>query len=112
VGGWESVPGPGPGGHIWISPEVTLTNDDVAQARPGKMEMEVPSVHLQLTQDGAIKLARLSKAHIGEMVALMIDGRVMSAPQIMDEIIGGQAMMVGDFTSEEAKSIAECIVAE
>jgi preprotein translocase subunit SecD len=110
VEGWESVPVFGPERRIWISPEVALTNVDVAQARPDQMEDGMPCVHLLFTEEGALKLARLTKAHIGEPVAMMIDGRVISAPNIMDEITGGEALMVGNFTAEEARSMAEGIL--
>jgi preprotein translocase subunit SecD len=109
VEGWENVPGPAPGKvNIWISPETTLTNADVAQAWPDRMDDKF-CVGLLLTEEGALKLARLSKAHIGEFVALIIDGRVMSVPKIMAEINGGRAVLSGKFTEEEAGSIAEGI---
>ena len=112
VEGWENVPAPAPGKvTIWISPEATLTNADVAQASPDRMDDKF-CVGLMLTEEGALKLARLSKAHIGEFVALMIDGRVMSVPRIMAEIIGGRAVLPGNFTEEEAGAIAKGIMAQ
>ena len=38
-------------------------------------------VGFMLTEEGSLKLARLTKSHIGENVAKIVDGRVMSAPQ-------------------------------
>ena len=43
-------------------------------------------------------------------MAVMIDGRVVSAPKISDEITGGQAMILGNFTEEEAGSITNGIM--
>lgn len=108
VNGWDSIPGDVPGQTIWISPEATLTNADVAQAWPDQMDDKF-CVGLLLTEEGALKLARLSKAHIGEFVALMIDGRVMSVPKIMAEIISGRSVLPGNFTEEEAGAIAKGI---
>ena len=68
------------------------------------------SVGILLTEDGALKLARLTKSHIGEYVAVILDGRVDSVPKIMDEITGGRAIIDGNFTEEEAGSIAKGIM--
>lgn len=108
VEGWESVPGPWPEKNIWIAPEATLTNVDVAESCYELRDWD-HAIGLLLTEDGALKLARLTKAHIGEPVALMIDGKVMSAPRIMAPLLGGRASIHGNFTEEEARAIAEGI---
>jgi preprotein translocase subunit SecD len=109
VEGWESVPGPHSGNIIWISPEATLTNADVNQASPGRTSDDKLCVNLLLTEDGALKLARLTKSHIGAFVAEMMDGRVYALPRIAAEITGPQARLDGNFTEEEAKAIADGI---
>ena len=112
VEGWERVLGPEPQfTPLWLSPEAALANRDVARAWPDWARDEhEPSVGILLTEDGALKLARLTKSHIGEFLAIMLDGRVVSVPKIMDEITGGRAMILGNFTEEEAGSIAEGIM--
>jgi preprotein translocase subunit SecD len=111
VEGWERVLGPGPQKTpVWISPEVALTNRDVARAYPDRTDENKPCVGILLTEDGALKLARLTKSHIGENVAVILDGRVDSVPKIMDAITGGRAIIFGNFTEEEAGSIAEGIM--
>jgi preprotein translocase subunit SecD len=108
VEGWERVPGPEPGKTpIWISPEVALTNGDVARAYSDRTPDDKPCVGILFTKDGALKQARLTRSHVGELVAIMIDGRVMAAPKIMAEITGEQARIEGNFTEEEAESIAK-----
>lgn len=109
VKGWESVPGPRPGQTLWISPAPALTNADVAQAWPDRMG-EGFCIGLLLTEEGALKLARLTREHIGEQMALMLDGRVTAAPRIAAEIDGGRALILGDFTEAEATAVAAGIV--
>ena len=58
-------------------------------------------------EEGALKFARLTKSHVHELLAIMIDGRVTMAPIINSEIIGGQAIIQGNFTEEETESIAK-----
>ncbi len=111
VEGWESVPGPAPmKPTIWISPQAILTNADVAQASP-QLTGEGFNVGILLTEEGALKLARLTKSQIGEFVAIMLDGRVTAVPKIMAEITGGRALVHGNFTEDEARLIAQGITA-
>jgi len=106
VEGWQSVPGPGPEkAPVWISPEVALTNRDVARAYPGIHESK-PCVKVKLTEDGALKFARLTKSHVGEFLAVILDGRVTAVPKIKEEITGGEVMILGNFTEKETGSIA------
>jgi preprotein translocase subunit SecD len=108
--GWKIgfVPGP-PKTPVWISPEVALTNSDIARAWP-EPDADEFSVGFLLTEEGSLKLARLTKSHIGENVAIMVDGQARSAPKIMAEIIGGRAVINGKFTEEEAGSLAKGIM--
>ena len=111
VEGWESISGlGGPGQTIWISTEAALTNTDVVQASVGRGFNDYPVITLLFTQDGALKFAKLTKSQIGKPVAMMIDGRVMAAPRIMEEITGGRAIINGNFSEEEARSIADGIM--
>jgi preprotein translocase subunit SecD len=108
VEGWEMVPGPGPEKTpVWISPEVALTNRDVARAYPSRTVENKPCVGIIFTEEGSLKMARLTKSHIGELLAIMIDGRVARAPAIEAEITGGRAIINGNFTEEETESIAK-----
>jgi preprotein translocase subunit SecD len=108
VEGWEMVPGPGPENvPIWISPEVALTNRDVASSYPSRTLENKPCVEVFLTEEGALKFARLTKSHIGEFLAIIFDGRVTWVPKIAAEITGGRAMIFGNFTEEEVGSIAK-----
>lgn len=112
VNEWNGFPGPGPlKAPVWISPEVILTNTDVAKAwvqnTGDKFE-----VGILLTEEGALKLARLTKSHVGENVAVMINGRITAIPKIMAEITGGRAVIQGNFTEEEARLVAEGITAQ
>ena len=111
VDGWKSVAGPGPvKADIWISPQAALTNDDLARAWP-QSDADGFSVGFLLTEEGSLKLACLTKSHVGEYIAVMMDGSVLSTPKIMAEITGGRAFIQGKINKEEeARSIAEGIM--
>ncbi len=108
--GWEIgfVPGQ-PKTPVWISPEVALTNSDIARAWP-QPDADGFVVGFMLTEEGSLKLARLTKSHIGEYVAIIVDGQVRSAPKIMAEITGGHAVISGKFTEGRAGALAKGIM--
>ena len=108
VDGWERVTDPW-NQPVWISPVISLSNSDVAQAS-AEERGDTYSVGLLLNEEGMLKLARLTKANIGKRVAVMLNGRVVSVPKIMDEIIQGRAVIDGNFTEEEAQLVAKGIM--
>jgi preprotein translocase subunit SecD len=106
VEGWEMVPGPGPEKTtVWISPEIALTKSDIARAWP-QPSADGFVVGFMLTEEGAWKLARLTKSHIGENVAIIWDGQVVSVSRIIAEITGGRAIINGKYTEEVAGALA------
>jgi protein-export membrane protein SecD len=50
--------------------------------------------------------AELTKKNVGQQVAIFLDGNVLSAPVVNQEILGGRAVITGNFTLEEAKLLA------
>lgn len=64
-----------------------------------------PYVSLTFTGEGADLFADVTGANIKERLAIVLDGRVQSAPVIQDKIRGGRAQITGDFSMEDAKDL-------
>lgn len=64
-----------------------------------------PVVGLQFNADGKELFAILTREHKGEILAIILDGVMLSAPVIQDEIRDGNAQITGTFTPEEAKAL-------
>jgi protein-export membrane protein SecD len=64
-----------------------------------------PLVDLQFDEKGAELFESLTKAHIGEQVAIFLDGAPISAPVVRQEIKGGKAVISGEFSIEEARTL-------
>lgn len=62
-----------------------------------------PKVSLQFNETGAKLFAEITKANIGKMVAIYLDGAPVSTPVVNEEIPNGQAVISGNFTPNEAK---------
>ncbi len=66
-------------------------------------------VSLRFNSLGADQFARLTEAHKGERFAIMLDGKVQSAPVIREAITGGNASITGNFTEQQARNLASVL---
>ncbi len=64
-----------------------------------------PQVSIEFTPQGAQKFADITKKNIGKPLAIFLDDLLVSAPTVQQEIIGGNAIISGDFTTDEAKNL-------
>ena len=67
------------------------------------------NVSMVMTGDAAKKWATLTKNNIGNQVAIVLDKRVYSAPNVNQAIEGGRSEISGDFTVEEANDLANVL---
>ncbi len=66
-------------------------------------------VSMRMNNDGARNWARITAANINRQVAIVLDGKVYSAPNVNSAIEGGQSSITGDFTLEEANDLANVL---
>ena len=84
-----------PGGDpLWVAPTVQLTSADIARAEARTLTNGGPAVAIVLTDDGAKKMAELSKAQTNQPIALLLDGKVIWAPVVRGSI-GREAVLTG-----------------
>lgn len=66
----------------------------------------IPIVSLDLNAEGAELFKQITARNVGKVVAIYLDGFIISAPVVQSEISGGQAQISGSFTPQEAKMLA------
>ena len=64
-----------------------------------------PSVGIEFNSDGSKLFADITKANVGKRVAIYLDGVVISAPTVREEIRDGRAEISGNFSVNEAKTL-------
>ena len=96
--------------YVLESP-VLLTGDRITDAFPttGRTNFDIV-VSLSFDGAGRRKFAQVTGEHIGEHLAILLDGKVQSAPVIQDQIIGN-AIIQGNFTYEEASYLSNILKA-
>ena len=65
-----------------------------------------PQVSIEFTSEGGQKFAEITKRNVGHPIAIFLDDVLVSAPNVQQEIIGGNAVITGQFTSAEAKNLS------
>jgi len=88
-----------------VEKEALLTGGALKDARVEIGRWGQPYVALDFTSEGAKKFADITGRHVGERLAIILDGVVKSAPVIKTRITGGKAVIEGNFTMEEATEL-------
>ena len=82
-----------------------VTGRDLRNARPTLDENNQPAVGFSLNGEGARKFGRVTSENIGRQLAIILDGRVQSAPRIEGRITD-EGRISGSFTQEEASDLS------
>ena len=91
---------------IILDSEALMGGEDITNARPAFNEFGQSYVALEFNSRGASNFERITGEHIKKRMAIVLDGKVYSAPVIQDRIAGGRASITGNFTTEEAQDLA------
>jgi SecD/SecF fusion protein len=68
------------------------------------------NVDMSMNSEGAKTWARLTRENIGRCIAVVLDGYVRSYPRVNVEITGGNSVIEGDFTLEEATDLSNILM--
>ena len=95
-----------------VQSPVLLSGDRIKNAREtqGNTSFEIV-VSMGFDSQGTRQFGQLTTNHVGELLAILLDGKIQSAPRINEPILGGNAQISGDFTFEEAQYLANILKA-
>lgn len=79
---------------------------EFAGGNTGRLSNE-PLVSVRFNEEGATLFAEITKNNVNRQLGIFLDGELISAPNINEPILGGAAVISGNFTLEEAKSLAQ-----
>lgn len=113
----ETSPAPGlrriaVGGKVlYLHERPVVTNGDISSASVVRPAGTPPwyNVAISFTKQGATKMRQATAGHMGQPMAILIDGQVVAAP-VVRSIIGSQAMITGKLTKKEAERIANGVI--
>jgi len=93
---------------LLLEKKAAMTGDAITNAsvRFDQSQFNEPVVTLQFNPEGAKKFGELTGANVGKRLAIVLDGKVQSAPRIREAIPSGEAVITGRFTPEQAQDLA------
>ncbi len=109
--GVEAVPtieriGDAPARLVPVFRRVDLTGENLAEAFPDRDDSNLPGVTIRFDAAGARTFAQITSNNVGQRFAMVLDGEVLSDPQIRQPIIDGRAIITGDFSVASATQLA------
>jgi len=106
--GWELKYTPEENEPLLLEKQAVLVGDALTNAsvRFDQSQFNEPIVALQFNAAGAKKFAEVTAANVGNRLAIVLDGKVQSAPRIREAIPSGEAVITGRFDAQAAQDLA------
>jgi preprotein translocase subunit SecD len=88
-----------------IQRRVMVSGDTLVDSQP-TYDQGQPVVSFRFDSIGARKFAQATQQNVGKPFAIVLDGKIISAPVIREPILGGSGIITGGFTVEEAQDLS------
>ena len=91
----------------FVSKRIILSGDNLLDAQP-RMNNQTNETVVSFTLDrvGAKRFGKATSSNIGRQLAIVLDGKIISAPVIRDTIASGNGQISGGFTFQSATDLA------
>ena len=93
-------------GAIAVKRRVMVSGDQLTSAKPSYDQNGRPDITIAFNSTGAKRFGRVTQENVGKPFAIILDNKVLSAPNINEPILGGTASISGSFTAESANTLA------
>lgn len=95
------------GNEFPVRNRIELGGDRLSDASAGfDPQTGEPVVNFRFDREGARLFGQITEANVGRPFAIVLDGKVLSAPVIREPILGGSGQISGSFTVQEAGTLS------
>ncbi|PHQ66334.1 MAG: protein translocase subunit SecD, partial [Robiginitomaculum sp.] len=95
------------GGYLMVVDREIVSGSDLKSTSEGLRQQDnTPVVNTVYSSRGARKYCDFTVKHVGDRVAVVLDGIIITAPVIQEAICGGRGQISGGFTMEEARELS------
>ncbi len=95
------------GEELNVSKRIVMSGENLVDAQPNfNSQSNQPTVSFTLDRLGAQKFGRTTTDNVGKRLAIVLDGKIVSAPSINEAITSGSGMISGNFSFQEATDLA------
>ena len=105
--GVEAIKFEGDDSEALVSKRIILSGENLLDAQP-QMNNQTNETVVSFTLDrvGAKRFGKATSSGIGKQLAIVLDGKIVSAPVIQDAIVSGSGQISGNFTFQSATDLA------
>ena len=93
-------------GSIAVKRRVMVSGDQLTDAKQSFDQDGRPDIDITFDSAGARRFGRATQENVGKPFAIILDDKVLSAPNINEPILGGRAQISGNFTVQSAHDLA------
>ncbi len=94
-------------GQLEVNKRVIISGDNLVNARPSfNNQNNETVVSFSLDRVGSKKFGRATSKNVGRKLAIILDNKIISAPEIREPILGGNGQISGNFTLQTATDLA------
>ncbi len=95
------------GEELIINKRIILSGENLIDAQPRfDNQSNQPTVYFSLDRVGSQKFAKTTTDNVGKRIAIILDDKVISAPNVREPITGGNGSISGNFSFQEATDLA------
>ncbi len=94
-----------PGMMVAVQKRVMVSGDTLVDAQPSFQEGR-PVVSFRFDAVGGRRFGEATRTNVGKRFAIVLDNKVISAPNIHEPIMGGSGVISGGFTTQSAQDLA------
>ena len=90
-----------------VNKRIVMSGDNLTNAQP-RFDTRANETIVAFTLDrvGAKRFGRVTSKNVGKKLAIILDNKIISAPEIQEPILGGNGQISGDFTFQSATDLA------
>lgn len=107
--GSELLPYEEGGGMIVVRKRVLVSGNNLKKTNVGADQYQRPAIEFSFDGDGARKFGEATAQNVGKQFAIILDGKVVSAPRINSPITGGSGIIEGNFTVQSASELVNIL---
>ena len=94
------------GAFMAVKRRVMVSGDQLTDANQGFDQDGRPDINITFNTAGARRFGRATQENVGKPFAIILDDKILSAPNINEPILGGRAQITGSFTVQSAHDLA------
>jgi preprotein translocase subunit SecD len=93
-------------GAMAVKRRVMVSGEQLTDAKQSFDQNGAPDIDITFNSAGARRFGRVTQENVGKPFAIILDDKILSAPNINEPILGGRAQISGSFTVQSANDLA------